>query len=77
MKNVCKNKFPHLTKDGHTSKLKLTVSCVNFELNKHFLRELLIYFLNLINSEVEELQLFAEAHHEPALSKKSCIENFP
>ena len=47
----------------------------SFELNKHHLRELLIYFFNLKKSAAAH-RLLVEAYGEAALSERSCREWF-
>jgi len=48
----------------------------SFELNKHHLRELLIYFFNLKKSPAEAHRLLVEAYGDAALSEKRCREWF-
>ena len=44
----------------------------SFEPNKRYLRELLIYFLNLKKSAAEAHRLLVEKYGEAALSERSC-----
>ena len=46
----------------------------NFESNKRYLRELLIYFFNLKKSEAH--RLLVETYGDAALSERSCREWF-
>ncbi|GBP90369.1 Mariner Mos1 transposase [Eumeta japonica] len=47
-----------------------------FEPNKGHLRELLIYFFNLIKSAAEAHRLLVETYNEAALSERICREWF-
>ena len=49
---------------------------LSFEPNKCHLRELLIYFFNLMKSAAEVRRLLVETYSDVALSKRSCREWF-
>jgi len=48
----------------------------SFELNKHHMRELSIYFFNLKKSVAEAHRLLVETYSDAVLSERSCREWF-